>query len=89
MNEVRKDCCTPRRGGNFSVPSDIDIARQQSAASVGSKEDMVLIKAGNYKIGYEGPEARESDGEGPVREVSLDSYWLDTTAVSNAQFHPD
>lgn len=86
MNEVRKDCCTPSREGNLSVPSDIDMLRQQSAASLGSKEDMVLIKAGSYKIGYEGPEARESDGEGPVREVSLDSYWLDTTAVSNAQF---
>ena len=86
MNEVRKDCCAPRRGGNFSVPSDIDILRRQKATSVGSKEGMALIKAGSYNIGYEGPEARESDGEGPVREVSLDSYWLDTTAVSNAKF---
>ena len=86
MNEVRKDCCAPRRTGNFSVPYDINILRQKTAASVGSKEGMVLIKGGSYNIGYEGPEARESDGEGPVREVSLDSYWLDATAVSNAQF---
>ena len=74
MNEVRKDCCAPRRTGSFSVPYDINILRQKTAASVGSKEGMVLIKGGSYNIGYEGPEARESDGEGPVREVSLDSY---------------
>ncbi|MEC7609169.1 MAG: formylglycine-generating enzyme family protein [Verrucomicrobiota bacterium] len=86
MNGVRKDCCATRRTGNFRVSSDINILRQETAASAGSKEGMVLINGGSYNIGYEGPEARESDGEGPVREVSLDSYWLDTTAVSNAQF---
>ena len=44
------------------------------------------IEAGKYSIGFEGPEACESDGEGPVREITLDSYCLDQTAVSNAQF---
>lgn len=47
---------------------------------------MIHIKGAQHHIGYEGPEAWESDGEGPVREVRLDAYWLDRTAVSNAQF---
>ena len=47
---------------------------------------MIRIEAGKYSIGFEGPEACESDGEGPVRGITLDSYCLDQTAVSNAQF---
>ncbi len=37
-------------------------------------------------MGSEGPSAIRADGEGPVREVSLDAFWIDQTAVSNAAF---
>ena len=47
---------------------------------------MVELPAGSYTIGYEGPEAWKADGEGPVRQVELNSFWLDATAVTNAQF---
>ncbi len=47
---------------------------------------MIRVEGGRYRIGYEGPEAWKSDGEGPVREIHLDPYWLDQTAVSNVAF---
>ncbi len=37
-------------------------------------------------MGYEGPEAWTEDGEGPVREVTLDPFWLDSTTVANEAF---
>ena len=47
---------------------------------------MVRVEAGRYPMGYAGLDAVRGDGEGPVREVDLDAYWLDATAVTNMQF---
>ena len=37
-------------------------------------------------MGTESPEAFPEDGEGPVREVTLDGFWIDARPVSNAEF---
>lgn len=85
MTEVKKGCCSPRRIGR-SGSSAVDVRPELAAAPVGSTEGMIRIEDGQYRIGYEGPAAWESDGEGPIREVRLDAYWLDQTAVTNACF---
>ena len=85
MSKNEKACCAPRRNVSGLTPN-LDLCTQAAKNLVGSKEGMIWIEAGKYSIGFEGPEACESDGEGPVREITLDSYCLDQTAVSNAQF---
>ena len=85
MSENEKACCAPRRDGSGLTPN-LGLCTQAAKNLVVSKEGMIRIEAGKYSIGFEGPEACESDGEGPVREITLDSYCLDQTAVSNAQF---
>ncbi|XP_014204844.1 sulfatase-modifying factor 1-like [Copidosoma floridanum] len=50
-----------------------------------STEDMVKIEAGSYFIGTNNP-VFISDGEGPRREVELDSFYIDKYEVSNADF---
>ena len=85
MSENEKACCAPRRKGSGLTPN-LDLCTQAAKPLSGSKDGMIRIEAGKYSIGFEGPEAFESDGEGPVREITLDSYYLDQTAVSNAQF---
>ena len=85
MSENEKACCAPRRNGSGLTPN-FDSCTQTIKDLSGSKDGMIQIEAGKYSIGFEGPEAWESDGESPVREITLDSYFLDQTAVSNAQF---
>jgi formylglycine-generating enzyme required for sulfatase activity len=85
MSENEKACCAPKRKGSGLTPN-LDLCMQAAKSISGSKDGMIRIEAGKYSIGFEGPEAFESDGEGPVREITLDSYCLDQTAVSNAQF---
>jgi formylglycine-generating enzyme required for sulfatase activity len=85
MTEAKKSCCTPRRKGEGIAPT-INLHEPNPPMLLGSTDGMIQIIGGHFRIGYEGPEAWESDGEGPVREVTLDSYWLDQTAVTNAQF---
>lgn len=85
MTEAKKSCCTPKREGDASTPI-LDMRSEAVQAALGSTEGMIRVEGGRFRIGYEGPGAWEADGEGPVREVSLDSFWLDQTAVTNAQF---
>ena len=85
MSKNEKVCCAPRRNGSGLTPN-LDSCSQAAKSLSGSKDGMIRIEAGKYSIGFEGPEACESDGEGPVREITLDSYYLDQTAVTNAQF---
>ena len=47
---------------------------------------MVRIPGGPFLMGSEDGDAFPDDGEGPVREVSVDAYHIDPKAVTNAQF---
>jgi sulfatase modifying factor 1 len=47
---------------------------------------MVSIAPGSFQMGSEDRDAIRSDGEGPIRRVSLDGFRIDRTAVSNRDF---
>lgn len=47
---------------------------------------MVLVDAGEFLMGNGDRFAYPGDGEGPVRRVRLDAFWIDACAVSNAEF---
>ncbi|MGJ8639901.1 MAG: formylglycine-generating enzyme family protein [Opitutaceae bacterium] len=80
----KKACCTPKRGAGELPDSRPEHSELSKAA--GSTNGMIRLEGGRFLMGYEGPEAWGEDGEGPVREVTLDPFWLDATTVTNAQF---
>jgi formylglycine-generating enzyme required for sulfatase activity len=47
---------------------------------------MVEIPAGKFLMGSDSSEAFKTDGEGPVREVFVDSFLISKTTVSNSEF---
>ncbi len=47
---------------------------------------MVPLAGGTFWMGNEDEEAWLEDGEGPVRQVTLDPFFIDVTAVTNEQF---
>jgi formylglycine-generating enzyme required for sulfatase activity len=51
-----------------------------------SSDGMVYLPGGEFLMGTNSHESYPADGEGPVRKVSLSPFWMDVTAVSNAQF---
>ena len=82
-----KCCCTPTRDDaqgradpKYAANGDV------SGRTMAPYEGMIRLDGGAFKMGYEGPEARPEDGEGPIREVQLDPFWLDSTAVTNEAF---
>lgn len=47
-------------------------------------DNMILISGGSFMMGSEDWRARPD--EAPVHQVTLDSFWMDATEVTNAQF---
>jgi len=79
-----KPCCTPFREGTSNHPANEPSL--SLSPNAGSSKGMVRIEGGAFHMGAENPECWVSDGEGPRREVILDPYFLDCTAVTNEAF---
>lgn len=53
-------------------------------ASAASPHGMVWVPAGEFTMGWDGPEGRYD--ERPAHRVRVDGFWIDVTEVTNAQF---
>jgi formylglycine-generating enzyme len=51
-----------------------------------SADEMVQLPGGSFLLGSNDPWSYRADGESPVREISLDPFWVATGAVSNEAF---
>jgi sulfatase modifying factor 1 len=47
---------------------------------------MARLPSGAFLMGTDDAAGYPTDGEGPVREVRVNPFWIDATAVSNARF---
>src|SRR5699024_9814164 len=78
-------CCSPSRGRPDG--SSTNNARPPSVSdNKGSTQGMAHLKGGCFLMGTDSENGFSGDGEGPVREVKVDPFYMDKTAVSNAQF---
>lgn len=78
-----KSCCQVSRGDFISLNrSDNQLDKSLSF----SKDDMVLIRGGEFQMGTDDSEGYHSDGEGPARKVKVDSFYIDKFAVTNDKF---
>jgi len=76
-------CCAPSRDGGDACAAGSPSFAQSPPPS---GEGMTRLAAREFRMGSEAPEAIRADGEGPVRRIALDAFWIDRCAVSNAQF---
>lgn len=74
-------CCSVSR------PNADGSAFKESAlgSTSGSTEGMVFLEGNTFLMGTNEP-TFPGDGEGPVREVTVNSFWIDPFAVTNEQF---
>ncbi len=92
------DCCSGTRTEPSAVEAGSTDAAARSAelsalAAVGAarpdrdrRRGTVALTGGTFAMGSEQPEAVAADGEGPVRDVTVSSFRMDETAVTNRQF---
>lgn len=77
-------CCAPAGPGQPArAEPALTVPRRSRAETL---RGMVRIGSGSFRMGGEDGEGFPGDGEGPVREVTLRSYYIDATCVTNAGF---
>jgi sulfatase modifying factor 1 len=76
-----RSCCAPSAPARDSTP-----LAAVTTTRPGSTDGMVQLAGGEFLMGNASPHSYPNDGEGPVRRVRVDSFWIDARAVSNADF---
>ncbi len=95
----KKACCTPgkaavssptlaprERCAELSPVAAVPTAEPITRADTGSTDGMIELPGGPFLMGTDSPEAWAADGEGPVREVRVNPFLIDRTAVTNEAF---
>ncbi|MEM7799009.1 MAG: formylglycine-generating enzyme family protein [Chloroflexota bacterium] len=52
----------------------------------GSTKGMIKIPGGRFLMGTDYKKGFHKDGEGPVREIHVNPFWIDPCAITNAEF---
>ena len=85
MSETKTSaCCAASRpmSSKSTKPKQAAVAPTTN----GSTKTMLLLPGGEFLMGTEDRRGFSADGEGPIRKVRLDPFYIDVYAVTNAQF---
>jgi sulfatase modifying factor 1 len=91
MNEpTMPSCCSAGRAdkelSQAAIPSQAGQIEPIAGHPLSSLDTMVLLPGGEFMMGTDDQEGFQSDGEGPVRAVTINPFYIDPYAVTNAQF---
>lgn len=81
--ENKPSCCAASRMPSEKTDDNVIVAKRTAAISADS---MIKLPGGKFLMGTNDEEGFPADGEGPIREISLDSFYIDETTVTNFQF---
>ncbi len=79
-------CCVPSKSRLENLRSSVVTSLRRARAVAGSLAEMVKLEGGPFWMGSESPAVFPLDGEGPVRQVTLDPFYMGRYAVTNRQF---
>lgn len=82
--EVR-GCCAASRGESIKK-SDPVRTPFRTTGRTNPQEDMILIKGGKFLMGTQEKAGFAEDGEGPIRNIKVNSFYIDPHTVTNASF---
>ena len=83
---VTHPCCVPSKQRAVAISTSRKMAEERQRATRGSTDAMVKLDGGLFLMGTDYELGFPQDGEGPVREVTLDPFYIDTHPVTNDQF---
>ena len=79
-------CCVPSKHHAERLAESRQLTEQRRKVTGGSVAGMLRLEGGPFLMGTESADGFPADGEGPVREVTLDPFCLDAHPVTNRQF---
>ncbi|WP_156289843.1 formylglycine-generating enzyme family protein [Oceanobacillus salinisoli] len=84
MNNNINSCCSIRRDSTLEKKRPLNHFKENTIKS--DYNQMVLIEGGTFLMGTEDKNQNKLDGEGPIRKVTVDSFYMDAHAVTNREF---
>lgn len=75
-------CCPPQRDGTDGAAPPA----APEPSGTGADAAMVALPGGTFRMGADDPDGFPADGEGPVREASVDGFRIAIHTVTNAEF---
>lgn len=81
MPDTKPSCCTASRAS-----SPVEKTEASFVNKAVSTEGMTCLPGSSFLMGTDDKEGFPADGEGPVREIIIDSFYIDTTTVTNEDF---
>lgn len=79
-------CCVPSKQRAAQLLDSRRASAERVRADKASIEAMQRLDGGRFLMGTDSAEAFQKDGEGPVRTMVLDSFYIDITPVTNERF---
>jgi formylglycine-generating enzyme required for sulfatase activity len=79
-------CCVPSKQRANQLTESRAASQQRIRVTSGSTTGMCKLDGDRFLMGTDSPEAFAKDGEGPVRTVVLDPFYVDIYPVTNTQF---
>lgn len=82
-HEHEASCCAASRSHKDDRVATVQENAGQTSAST---EEMIYIPGGKFLMGTNSKEGFPADGEGPMRKVKINPFFMDSHTVTNAQF---
>jgi formylglycine-generating enzyme len=79
-------CCVPSKSRAVVLQGSRRMSEERKRVTRGSTEGMVKLDGGPFLMGTDYPQGFPQDGEGPIREVTVDPFYIDVHPVTNDQF---
>jgi len=79
-------CCVPSRVRAALLEASREASAERRRANSGSTDGMVRLEAGPFLMGTDFGQGFPADGEGPVRKIALDPFFIDSHPVTNDAF---
>jgi formylglycine-generating enzyme required for sulfatase activity len=79
-------CCVPSKERAAILAASRTASAERLRANTGSTSGMIKLDGGVFLMGSDNPEGFAADGEGPIREVKLDPFYIDISPVTNVEF---
>lgn len=79
-------CCSPTRSRAVQLALSKQASAERLRVNGGSTDGMIRLEGGRFLMGTDSAEGFPTDGEGPIREVLVDPFYMDIVPVTNLRF---
>ena len=86
MSAEEGSCCTPQANREGVIAAGSACGGKITSAQHDTRAEMVSLPGGTFLMGTDYSDGFPHDGEGPVREITLDAFAIDRLPVTNDEF---